>query len=128
MRHRVRAALAFGAGIALLLLLDWRSSRRRGKRLTRGLLDLVRPRPISDATIEAHVHAKLERVASHPEAIHAAIEHGCVVLSGEVETHERAAIVKEVARARGVDSVVDIMTEHHGDAPAVPPALGHDVW
>lgn len=79
--------------------------------VVRTLLDLVRPAPVSDETVEARVRRKLARTAAHPQNITVSIEHGCVDLRGPVETRERARIVKAIATVRGVDSVVDLMTE-----------------
>lgn len=75
------------------------------------LLAIVRPAPLTDATVEVHVRKKLARTARDPSAISISIEHGCVDLRGPVDTRERARIVRAVAGVRGVDSVIDLMTE-----------------
>lgn len=71
----------------------------------------LRPKRVKDDVVARRVRIELERIAGQPSAIQIAVEHGCVELRGPVETHERARIVREVARLRGVDAVVDLMTE-----------------
>ncbi|MDB4935428.1 MAG: hypothetical protein JWP87_2400 [Labilithrix sp.] len=105
--------LAFAAGGAVLLALE-KIARRRGGLAgasVRKLLARMRPRPVTDDTVEARVRKKLARTAAAPEAIRVKIEHGCVDLRGPVDTRERARIVRAVAQVRGVDSVLDLMTE-----------------
>jgi hypothetical protein len=119
MRTLFRRALWFtGSAVAMLALEA--VSRRKGRRgnAARALLERVRPRPIPDDTIEARVRRKLARTASNPDAITISIEHGCVDLRGPVPTRERAHIVRAISAVRGVDSVVDLMTE-----PQVEPSL-----
>ena len=95
-----------------MLVLENGSSRRGGRgEAARALLARIRPPPITDEAIEARVRRNLARTATFPQAITVSIEHGCVDLRGPVETHERARIVKAVAAIRGVDSVLDLMTE-----------------
>ncbi len=88
--------------------------RRRGGRAgagARALLARVRPKPVTDDTVEALVRKRLARTASDPASIIVSIEHGCADLRGPVETRERARIVRAVSTVRGVDSVLDLMTE-----------------
>jgi hypothetical protein len=112
MRTFVRRALWFaGSAVAMLALETF--ARRKGRRgnAARALLERVRPRPIDDDTVEARVRKKLARTASRPDAITVSIEHGCVDLRGAVPTRERAQIVRAISGVRGVDSVLDLMTE-----------------
>ncbi len=105
--------LAFAAGGAVLLVLE-SIGRRKGGRAgvgARALLARVRPKPVGDDTVELRVRKKLARTASDPTAIIVSIEHGCADLRGPVETRERARIVRAVSTVRGVDSVLDLMTE-----------------
>jgi hypothetical protein len=104
MRRVLKATVALLLGAAVLALAGGRKNRAR-------VLALLRRPRIPDATVEDRVVAKLERMTGH-SAVHAATEHGCVVLTGHVLTSERGAIVREIAKLRGVDSVVDLMTEH----------------
>ena len=105
--------LAFGAGGAVLLALE-AIGRRKGGHAgagARALLARIRPKPIADDTVELRVKKRIARTASHPEAIAVKIEHGCADLRGPVDTRERARIVRAVSTVRGVDSVLDLMTE-----------------
>jgi len=88
--------------------------RRKGGRAgarARALLARLRPKPVTDDTVEIRVRKRLARTASDPSAIMVRIEHGCVDLRGPVETRERARIVRAVSTVPGVDSVLDLMTE-----------------
>ena len=75
------------------------------------------------------VRDKLEHLTPHARAVSVTGEHGCVVLTGDVLTEERALRVREAATIDGVDSVVDLMSEHKepdgiaalvADAPQLP--------
>jgi hypothetical protein len=113
MKRVLRAMLAFAAGSAVLLVLE-AIGRRKGGHAgagARALLARVRPRGVDDGTVEMRVRKRLARTASDPAAITVAIEHGCADLRGPVETRERARIVRAVSTVRGVDSVLDLMTE-----------------
>jgi hypothetical protein len=113
MKRVLRAMLAFAAGGAVLLVLE-AIGRRKGGHAgagARALLARVRPKPVDDDTVEVRVRKRLARTASDPAAITVSIEHGCADLRGPVETRERARIVRAVSTVRGVDSVLDLMTE-----------------
>lgn len=62
--------------------------------------------------IERAVREKLDGLTPHATAMHVTGENGCVILTGDVLTDERALIVREVATVEGVDSVVDLLDEH----------------
>jgi hypothetical protein len=66
--------------------------------------------PRDDATHEL-VRAKLALVSARPEAIRIMVDRSCVVLTGPVSTSERSRIVRSLARVRGVDSIVDLLSE-----------------
>jgi hypothetical protein len=119
MKRVLRTVLAFAAGGAVLLVLEGIARRRGGLagRSVRKLLARVRPKPVDDDTVVARVRRKLARTATAPQALTVAIEHGCVDLRGPVETRERARIVRAVSTVRGVDSVLDLMTEPMARAP-----------
>jgi uncharacterized membrane protein len=109
-------ALVVGAGAMLLLHRGGRSP----KRILAGARRLVSRKPVLDRTLELDARAKLESVTAHATAVHVAAEHGCVQLTGDVLTDERGQIVREVATVRGVDCVVDLMTEHRtADIPSL---------
>jgi hypothetical protein len=112
MRSVTRSVLVFAAGAVAMLALEAISARRGGfSRFARKLLEMIRPEPVADQTLEARVRRKLARTARNPEAITVSIEHGCVDLRGPVETRERARIVRAISRVRGVDAILDLMTE-----------------
>ncbi|GAC1518717.1 MAG: hypothetical protein NVS3B10_20640 [Polyangiales bacterium] len=112
--------LAFAAGAAVLLAME-AIGRRKGGHAgagARALLARMRPKPVADDTVELRVRKKLARTASDPAAIVVFIEHGCADLRGPVETRERARLVRAVSTVRGVDSVLDLMTEPTSSASA----------
>ncbi|MCL2725403.1 MAG: BON domain-containing protein [Polyangiaceae bacterium] len=102
-------------GLAAVAATFWLLSRSRwvkrtgSQRFTR-ILHAFDLRPVPDAAVEGRVQSCLRRAAPRTE-ISATTEHGCVMLTGDVATRERAGIVKRVARVRGVDSVIDLMHE-----------------
>ncbi len=54
----------------------------------------------------------MDAAAKMPDGVHASsVEHGCVVLMGAIAPQDRAQLVKRVAKLRGVDAVMDLMTE-----------------
>lgn len=62
--------------------------------------------------IERAVREKLDGLTPHATAMHISDENGCVILTGDVLTDERALIIREVATVEGVDAVVDLLDEH----------------
>lgn len=117
-KSALRTMLAFAASGVVLLVLE-SIGRRKGGRAGAGartLLARMRPRHVTDDTVEVRVRKRLARTASDPASIVVSIEHGCADLRGPVETRERARIVRAVATVPGVDSVLDLMTEP--DPPA----------
>jgi osmotically-inducible protein OsmY len=114
----LRAVLGLAAGAMVLVLLEKVARQRQpgASVAARALLSRLRPRPVDDETVAVRVRRKLARTARDPDAIRVTIEHGCVDLRGRVATRERARIVQAVARVRGVDSVIDLMTEPKPDA------------
>lgn len=62
--------------------------------------------------IERAVREKLDGLTPHATALHVTGENGCVILTGDVLTDERALIVREAATVEGVDAVVDLLDEH----------------
>lgn len=112
MKALVRAALALAAGAVVVAALERLTRSGRGKAdFVRALVARMRPAPVGDGTVALRVRRRLARTALEPAAIRVRIEHGCVDLRGRVGTRERARIVRAVARVRGVDSVIDLMTE-----------------
>lgn len=78
---------------------------------TERLLAVLRPRVPRDDTTHELVRAKLALVSSRPGAIRVIVDRSCVVLTGAVPTSERPRIVRSLARVRGVDSIVDLLSE-----------------
>jgi len=112
MRRVLRAVLGFAAGAFALGLLQRLAGRSGGSAAgARALLARLRPKPVRDETVALRVQRRLARTALRPGEISVRIEHGCVDLRGPVDTRERARIVRAVASVRGVDSVLDLMTE-----------------
>jgi uncharacterized membrane protein len=118
-----KTTLGVAAGAAAMVLLEEEAvpalararERRRGADKERGMV-----RAVSE---------KLEHLTPHARAVNVTGEHGCVVLTGDVLTEERALLVREAATIDGVDSVVDLMHEHKepdgiaalvADAPQLP--------
>lgn len=69
----------------------------------------LRSQPSTDHDVETRVRATLQTRAR--QQVHARADRGCVVLSGTVGTEDRADVVQDVARVRGVDSIIDLMSE-----------------
>ena len=88
-------------------------------RALKAVTRVLRPAPTTDDAIHKRVRQKLERNATHGRSISVAVEHGCVELRGPIETEERARVVQEIARVKGVDAVVDLMTEPERGATLV---------
>lgn len=76
----------------------------------------LRPAPVTDEAIRERVRTKLDRMASRAPSITVMVEHGCVELRGPIETRERARVVRAIAKLKGVDAVVDLMTEPEAGA------------
>lgn len=107
MRTSVKTMLGIAGGATAMILLDGHATRAIG-----GVRRLLAREPECGATVQAAVRRKLDALTPHAGAIHVSDEQGCVTLTGDVLTEERALIVREVATVEGVDSVVDLMTEH----------------
>jgi hypothetical protein len=133
MRRSLQTVLGLTAGTLALLLLDPRTRRgaaRGSRRLVAGARErlpaLLQRKSVADRALEVEVRATLDHLTERARALDIAAERGCVVLKGSVLTEERARIVREVARMRGVDSVVDLMTERHA-IPEAATQRPHDV-
>ena len=116
MRTALRTGIGVAAGAVTMLLLDDRVRDALGA-VTR----VVRRPPVPGSALATAVQQKLEHVTPHGRAVSVSADHGCIVLTGDVLTDERALLVREVAAMDGVDAVVDLLTEHR--APDGIPAL-----
>lgn len=76
----------------------------------------LRPAPVTDDAVRARVRTKLEQLTARSPSISVMVEHGCVELRGPIETRERGRVVRAVAKLKGVDAVVDLMTEPEAGA------------
>lgn len=104
----LRTALGIAAGSAAIVLLEPRARPRRVVSIMRRALG---SRRVLDRSLADEVEARLLELTPHASSIHVSAEHGCVLLTGDVRTEERAQLVRAAASVPGVDSVVDLMTE-----------------
>ena len=86
------------------------TNRARGLacRLRAALLD----EPASDEVIKERTRTALGRVCSHAHAIEVSVADGEVVLSGPIIERERARVLRDVSRVRGVRAVHDQLARH----------------
>ena len=119
MRRSIKTGLALLASGAALLLVD-DGARVRSRRVLASARKRLSRKPIVDQELTHEVRAKLEQSTAHANAIRVEVDHACVVLAGHVVTDERARLVRAVSRVAGVDSVVDLMTEHPSAADFPP--------
>src|SRR5205085_7274061 len=79
-----------------------RRTHGRG-RITRRLPMHVSPAdPRSDAVLRDRVQMALDRMVSHPRALHVAVEEGVVRLSGRLLASEHDGVLEQVQRMPGV--------------------------
>lgn len=116
MRTALQTLLGIAGGATAMILIDGHATRAVAR-----MRRLLAPAPERHATVQSMVRGKLDGLTPHAGAIHVGDDHGCITLTGDVLTEERALIVREVAAVPGVDSVVDLLTEHR--APDDIPAL-----
>lgn len=76
--------------------------------------------PRSDAELRDRVRSALDRMVSHPGALHVRVDDGVVHLSGRMLALERAGMLAQVQRMPGVKRLVDATTTHHVAAPTRP--------
>ncbi len=67
-------------------------------------------RAVSKAVCEA-----VRNSVSHPESIDVAVDHGHVILRGQVRAHEHQRLLDEVRRLAGVFILTDRLGQQHGD-------------
>lgn len=115
MRTVTKTMLGIAGGAAAVALFDGPAARAAA-RLRAAVASRRAP---AGSTTEALVRERLVRLTPHARAVHVGVEHGCVVLTGDVLTEERALLVREAATVDGVDSVVDLMSEHK-DPDGIP--------
>jgi uncharacterized membrane protein len=84
---------------------------------------VLRREPVSDEVLRGRVRATLGRYVSHPHAVHVAVSHGWVTLSGPIlahEVHPLLRAVKHVAGVRGIDNHL----EPHDEPGNIPSLQG----
>ena len=79
-----KTALGVTAGAAAMILLEGHA-RAAVTRMRR----VLARKPGAENAIEGAVRDKLVRLTPHGRAVHPSVDHGCVVLTGDVLTEER---------------------------------------
>lgn len=75
--------------------------------------------PQADAELRDRIRERLDRLVSHPRAIHVSVEDGVARLSGDVLAKERDGLLLQVQDMPGVQKLVNAMTAHdHPDSIA----------
>lgn len=100
-----------------------RRSSGRGRYGPRAYLRATQSDPRSDAELRDRLRDALDRMVSHPRAVHVAVENGVVRLSGRVLAQERAGVLEQVQRMRGVQKLVNAMSAHDDPQELVADAL-----
>lgn len=114
-RRRALLAELVGGGLPG----ERRAPRARARSLHRAAQRHADPR--SDAELRDRIQAALDRMVSHPRALHVAVEHGVVRLSGSLLAQEREGVLAQVQRLPGVLKLVDA-TQELARAPQPVPA------
>ena len=68
--------------------------------------------PRTDAELRDRVQAALDRMVSHPRALHVSVEEGVVRLSGRLLASERDGVAAQVQRMPGVHKLVNATSAH----------------
>jgi hypothetical protein len=68
--------------------------------------------PRSDAELRDRIRAALDRMVSHPRALHVRVEEGVVHLSGRLLASEREGVLAQVRQLAGVHKLADATTAH----------------
>ncbi|MBC5781834.1 BON domain-containing protein [Ramlibacter sp. USB13] len=84
----------------------------RGRLARRAPLQVPAGDPRSDAELRDRIQQALDRMVSHPRALHVAVEEGVVRLSGRVLASEREGVAAQVQRMPGVRKLVNATTAH----------------
>jgi hypothetical protein len=106
-----RTLLGIFAGATAIFMLEPRVRPRRVVSAVRRVRPVLGSRGVVDRSLAAEVASRLDDLTPRAPAIQVSAEHGCVLLTGDVLTNERARLVRDVAAVPGVDSVVDLLTE-----------------
>jgi hypothetical protein len=98
----VRSGLPGGAGPA----------RGRGRYGRRGYLRPTHADPRTDAELRDRIQSALDRMVSHPRALHVSVERGVVRLSGRLLAAERDSVLEQVQCMNGVQKLINATTAH----------------
>lgn len=69
----------------------------------------------SDRSVSKSVRGAIRHSVSHPETIDVAVDHGHVILRGNLLPHEHQRLLDDVRRQPGVMMVTDHLSEHRGN-------------
>lgn len=69
----------------------------------------------SDRVVSKSVRGAVRHSVSHPESIDVAVDHGHVILRGNLLPYEHQRLLDEVRRQPGVFMVTDHLSEHQGN-------------
>lgn len=84
----------------------------RGRLARRTMPNAVATDPRSDAELRDRVQCALDRMVSHPRALHVRVEEGVVQLTGRLLASEREGVAAQVQRMPGVRKLVNATTAH----------------
>jgi hypothetical protein len=88
------------------------ASPARGRYGRRASLRPSPANPRSDAELRDRIQSALDRMVSHPRALHVNVDHGVVRLSGRLLAQERDGVLEQVQRMPGVHKLVNATTAH----------------
>ena len=91
---------------------DGRTAAGRGRDQRRAYLRSAQSDPRSDAELRYRIRDALDRMVSHPGALHVTVDNGVVRLSGHVLAKEREGVLEQVQRMPGVKTLVNAMSAH----------------
>ena len=89
-----------------------RRAAGRGRYHQRAYLRSTQSGPRSDAELRSRIRDALDRMVSHPGALHVTVENGAVRLSGHVLAKEREGVLEQIQRMPGVQKLVNAMSAH----------------
>lgn len=95
----------------------------RARGVVAELRDRLVSRDVSDTVLSERVQARIGAVVGHAGAIRAAVDDGCVTLSGPVLADDAERLVRRVRAVRGVRDVENCL-EVHAEPGNVPGLQG----
>ena len=84
----------------------------RGRITRRSPLQGPAPDPRSDAELRDRIQLALDRMVSHPRALHVDVHEGVVRLGGRLLASESEGVIAQVERMPGVHKLVNATTAH----------------